>query len=103
MYRVNRTEKSFLAVLEHDGIKHQTTCPYTPEQNGAAERMNPTRVEKARCMLNDEKLGKEVQAEAISTAAHVVNRCPTRALEYKTPEEVCAGPYFFRRSRIWDI
>ncbi|KAM1459176.1 hypothetical protein ACFX2I_036147 [Malus domestica] len=28
------------AFLDHHGIVHQTTCPYTPQQNGVAERKN---------------------------------------------------------------
>lgn len=39
--------------LKKMGIVHQTTCPYTPEQNGLCERINRTLVEKARCMLFD--------------------------------------------------
>lgn len=34
------------------GIIHQTSVPYTPEQNGKAERDNRTLVEAARTMLN---------------------------------------------------
>lgn len=65
---------------------HQTTCPYTPEQNGAVERINRTLVEKARSMLNDVGLPKKFWVEAVSTAAYLVNRSPTRSLE-TTPEE----------------
>jgi transposase InsO family protein len=32
------------------GIARQKTTPYTPQQNGVAERMNRTLMEKARCM-----------------------------------------------------
>ena len=28
------------AFLDHHGIIHQTTCPYTPQQNGVAECKN---------------------------------------------------------------
>ena len=35
---------------KHD-IQHQKTVPYTPQQNGVAERKNITLVEMARCML----------------------------------------------------
>ncbi|KXJ79375.1 hypothetical protein RP20_CCG001137 [Aedes albopictus] len=76
------------ACMRRDGIIHQTTCPYTPQQNGVAERMNRTLVEKARCMLNDSKLPKKFWAEAVSTAAYLVNRSPARSLEAKTSEEV---------------
>lgn len=42
---------SFRAFLKEKGIKHQTTVPYNPEQNGVAERTNRTIVERARSML----------------------------------------------------
>ncbi|PKI40026.1 hypothetical protein CRG98_039596 [Punica granatum] len=39
----------------HD-IKLEKTVPKTPQQNGLAERMNRTIVERVRCMLSQEKL-----------------------------------------------
>jgi len=33
------------------GIQVQTTAPYTPQQNGRAERLNRTLLEKVRSML----------------------------------------------------
>ena len=38
--------------LFNKGIRLQTTIPYTPEQNGLAERMNRTLVDRARTMLH---------------------------------------------------
>lgn len=32
--------KAFRQVLEREAIRHQTSCPYTPEPNCVAERMN---------------------------------------------------------------
>jgi hypothetical protein len=43
--------KEFNDWLKQNGIIQQTSAPYTPEQNGLAERNNRTIVEKARCML----------------------------------------------------
>ena len=82
---------SFKTILERDGIRHQKTCPYTPEQNGVAERMNRTIIEKVRCMLNEAKLPKQFWAEAVNTAAYTINRCPTRSLGGITPEEAWTG------------
>lgn len=48
----------FQDYLRSNGIQHQLTVTYTPEQNGTAERMNRTLVEKAKCMLADAKLKK---------------------------------------------
>ena len=38
------------------GITHHTTAPYTPEQNGVAERLNRTLMERVKAMLFDAKL-----------------------------------------------
>lgn len=85
------TSKNFTDYLKLHGIKHQTSIPYTPQQNGLSERMNRTLLEKARCMLINANLQKNLWAEAVRTAAYIINRSPTRALNYKTPEEVWSG------------
>lgn len=77
--------------LTDSGIKHQTSTPYTPQQNGLAERLNRTLVERARCMLFDASLSKGYWAEAIETAAYIINRSPSRVLNYMTPEEKLTG------------
>ena len=41
-------------------IIHQTTVPYNPEQNGAAERVNRTLMERAQAMISDANLPPEV-------------------------------------------
>lgn len=43
--------KVFKDYLEKEGIVHELTAPYTPEQNGRIERENRTIVESARSML----------------------------------------------------
>lgn len=83
--------KHFRQVLEESGVVHQTTIPYTPEQNGVAERVNRTIVEKARTMLLDANLPKEYWAEVASTAVYLANRSPTKIVPEKTPEEEWSG------------
>ena len=51
--------------LEQKGIRHFTTVPYTPEQNGIAKRQNRTIIGKDRSMLCDAKLDHRFWAEAI--------------------------------------
>jgi transposase InsO family protein len=72
-------------------IARQKTTPYTPQQNGVAERMNKTLMEKARCMLSGAGLGHEFWAEAVGTTCYVVNRSPSSASDDKTPQEVLTG------------
>jgi len=82
---------NFKNYLEKCGIVHQTTTPYTPEQNGVAERANRSIVEKARTMLLDANLNKKYWAEATNTATYLLNRSPTKTLKGRTPEEIWRG------------
>ncbi|KAI3805308.1 hypothetical protein L1987_27551 [Smallanthus sonchifolius] len=56
------------------GIRHEFSAPYTPLQNGVAERKNRTLIETERTMLSDAKLPATFWAEAVNTACHVLNR-----------------------------
>nr|GEY10698.1 retrovirus-related Pol polyprotein from transposon TNT 1-94 [Tanacetum cinerariifolium] len=73
------------------GIKRQFTTTYTPQQNGVAERMNRTLLERARAMLATASLGKSFWAEAVNTACYVINHSPSTAIELKTPMEMWTG------------
>ncbi|MCO5581530.1 hypothetical protein L7F22_035416 [Adiantum nelumboides] len=78
---------AFKDFLGKKGIKHQCTMPYTPQQNGVAERKNRSLMEMARCMLKAKSFPHKLWMEAVACAAHVLNRCPTRALKTITPYE----------------
>ena len=84
-------KKEFEEFCKKCGIARQKNTPYTPQQNGVAERMNRTLMEKARSMLSGTGLGQEFWAEAVETACYLVNRSPSSALEDKTPHEVWTG------------
>lgn len=83
--------KRFSQFLKSQGIVHQVTVPYCPQQNGVSERLNRTIMEKARCMLQDSGLSREYWGEAVMTAIYLKNRCPTSALAGRVPEEVWTG------------
>ena len=85
------TSKAFEAFMREHGIAHQTSAPYTPQQNGVAERANRTLVEMARAMLHAQGLKYEFWAEAVSNAAYIRNRCPTSAVASMTPQEAWSG------------
>ena len=42
--------------LDEEGIKHEFSAPYTPQQNGIVERKNRTLIEAARTMLDEYKI-----------------------------------------------
>lgn len=81
----------FQAYLDQHGIRHQTTVPYCPQQNGVAERANRTIIEAARCMLQEAKLAKPFWAEAVNTAIYIKNKSPSKAIRGYTPEELWYG------------
>jgi transposase InsO family protein len=83
--------KKFNTFCRINGIQQQTTAPYSPQQNGVAERLNRTVVEHARCMLKHKSMKNHFWAEAVSTAVYLKNRSPTKALDNKTPQEVWSG------------
>ncbi|KAL0379260.1 UNVERIFIED_CONTAM: Retrovirus-related Pol polyprotein from transposon TNT 1-94 [Sesamum radiatum] len=50
---------------EEEGIDHQTTVSYNPQQNGVSEMKNRTVMEMARSMLQEKHLPKAFWAEAV--------------------------------------
>ena len=83
--------KSFREVCQDAGIVRHFTVRHTPQQNGVAERMNRTLLEKVRCMLSNAGLGKEFWAEAVTYACHLINRLPSTAIGGRIPLEVWSG------------
>ena len=79
--------KRFVEFCASRGIEKQITVPYTPQQNGVAERMNRTLMEMARSMLYHANCSQNLWAEAVSTAAYLRNRCPTSTFQGATPYE----------------
>lgn len=73
--------------LQLRGIKHETMAPYTPEQNGRAERDIRTVVECARTMMQAKQLGVSFWAKAVNTAVYLLNR------NSATEENVSQTPY----------
>ncbi|KAJ4703754.1 Retrovirus-related Pol polyprotein from transposon TNT 1-94 [Melia azedarach] len=76
---------------KNEGIARHHTVRDTPQQNGVAERMNQTLLERARCMLSNAELTRRFWAEAVSTACYLINRGPHTGINLKTPFEVWSG------------
>lgn len=81
---------SLKSFLRKEGILLQQTAPYSPQQNGKAERMNRSLIEMTRCLLRDANLDKRYWGEAIHTANYLLNRLPCSATN-RTPYELWYG------------
>nr|GEW00572.1 zinc finger, CCHC-type [Tanacetum cinerariifolium] len=76
--------------IESEIARHLTVAG-TPQQNMLAEHMNRTLMDKVRCLLIQSGLPKTFWAEATCTAAYLINRSPSTAIEKKTHMEMWSG------------
>jgi hypothetical protein len=81
----------FTRFCEEQGVRRNTTAPYSPQQNGVVERRNQTVVEMARSLMKSMQVPATFWAEAVRTAVHILNRSPTRSLKGLTPYEAWRG------------
>jgi hypothetical protein len=90
----NRTEfknSQIEGFLEEEGIKHEFSSPYMPQQNGVVERKNRTLLDMARTMLDEYKTLDRFWAEAVNTACYAINRLYLHRILKKTSYELLTG------------
>lgn len=73
------------AFLDHHGIFHQTTCPYTPQQNGDEERKNCQLLKVVCASFLNARLPLSSWGEALTSAAYLMNHVPSRSVDFQTP------------------
>lgn len=69
------------------GIIHYVSCPHAHQQNGPAERKHRHIVEVGLSILAQASMPLKFWDEAFVTAAYLINRTPTKLLDYSTPLE----------------
>jgi histone deacetylase 1/2 len=69
------------------GISHLVSCPHAHQQNGAAERKHRHIVEVGLTLLARAHMPLKFWDEAFLTATYLINRTPSKILEYTTPLE----------------
>ena len=77
--------------LEEEGIKHEFSSPYTPQQNVIVERKNRTLLDMARTMLDEYKTPNRFWAEVINTVCYSINRLYLHRILKKTSYELLTG------------
>lgn len=83
----NSALKSYLT---SNGIKHQLSVRYTPEQNGRVERVNRTLGDRTRALMLESGVPKKLWAEAMSTANFLRNVVPALKMS-ASPYELFTG------------
>ena len=86
--RLEFCNQQFGSYCANMGIMRHKTVKFTPQQNGLAERMNKTLMEKVRCMFIQSRLPKSLWAEVLMTDNYLVNLSPSSALDFKSPFEI---------------
>ena len=85
------TLNEFFNFCKNQGIQCQLIASYTPQQNGISERKNRTIFEMVRSLLKAKSLLKHFLAEIVACVVFLLNRCPTKSVFGKTPEEAWRG------------
>jgi transposase InsO family protein len=83
--------KEFQEYLKNKGILSQRSCPYTPQQNGVAERKNRHLLDVVRTLLIDSSVPTRFWVEALSTIVHLINRLPSQVLNFASPYSILFG------------
>jgi transposase InsO family protein len=77
----------FLQYLSKEGIKPETRAPYTPQQNGVAERENRTAMASVRSFLHARNVPIHLWAKAVACAVYCHNRALSTVNTDVTPFE----------------
>ena len=80
----------FEGILIENKISHQSSAPYSPHQNGTAERNWRTIFEMARTMLVESGLPKNLWTYAVMAAVHIRNRMYSERIQ-DTPYRLLIG------------
>jgi hypothetical protein len=85
------TSSTFEKYLQEAGIKHQTTAPYTSAQNGHAEQMHRTIMDRSWAIHLSASLPPNLWGECALMSAYIKNHTLTCSLKQKTPFKVWYG------------
>lgn len=86
-------------LLKALGVIPESSCPYTPQQNGVVKRKHRHILEVARAVRFQANLPIRFWGECVLSAAYLINRLPTPVLKGKSPYEhvmtLSSVQYFF--------
>jgi len=79
---------SFKNFMVFHGILHQTSCAYTPQQNGVAEHKNRHLVETTHTILIHGDVPQHFWGDVILSACYLINRMASLVLDNKIPHSI---------------
>ena len=82
------TNRRIINFCIENGISHDFSVPYEPQQNGRIERLHGSLIPNSRAMMEDAHLSHVFWEDGINTANYIHNRTPHRGIENKVPFEL---------------
>lgn len=79
------TQHKLQDLFSTNGILHQRSVPYVPQQNARVERKHRHLIETARSLRIHGFLPLNLWGECILTATYLINLLPSSVLQWKTP------------------
>jgi len=93
--------KNLKAWYEEKSITSEMTAPYKSQQNGKAERLNRTLMDRVRAALLDVGANEELSAEALASVVNVLNRSPKAGLDVTQLEALTGRRSNVAGFRVW--
>lgn len=69
--------RDFVQYITDNGIIHESSCVYTPQQNGMAKRKNRHLLEVVCTMMIHHHVPSHFWANAVLTSCYLINRMPS--------------------------
>ena len=78
-------KKELTDFMRSVGVIHQTTCPYSHQQNGFTKRKNQQLLEVTRSLLIGGHVPSHLWGESLSLAVCLIIRTPSSVLNFRRP------------------